>query len=1376
MTELVTGRYIKGDLAETPVRGYVEFYPARLNGDDSVVLPAPIRLQLDETGAFEVELIATDDPAYEPSGWTWKIREMVPNGDSYNFLLPTGYGPIDISDLIEIDAAPGVFAPLGSLPPGGLLGEALVKNSDDDFDTVWVPLSLAAGSAWFSDAGVPGAGVGIVGSWYVNETNSDVYEKTGAATWTLRGNIGSSATIALTDLTDVTFVSPTTGDVLYFDGTNWVDRALTTADISGLVAALAGKETSGVAATLIASHVGATDPHGDRAYADGAFIPLTQKDVASGVAVLDSGQKVALARLPQGANALLVLDGSGLIPTSALPPLAINTVTVVANQAAMLALTAQRGDMAIRTDNSQTYVLSTDSPSTLADWKQVLAAGQVTSVNGQTGLVVIGISDIAGLQGALDAKAAASHGHAPSDITGTAVITSDARLSDSRTPTAHAASHADGGADEITITESQVTGLTSALAAKVDDSEKGAAGGVATLDGGGKVPAAQIPDIAITTFLGVSANQAAMLALTGQYGDWTTRTDDGKVYVITGTNPTLIGSWTALSYPASASSVSSVNGATGVVVLDAADVGADPVGTAATAVSTHAGEANPHPTYETSAEAAAKITAHEAAGDPHPQYETTAEVAAQITAHAGAADPHTGYQKESEKGAASGYASLDSGGQVPAAQIPAIAITAFLGVVANQAAMLALTGQYGDWCTRSDDGKVYVITGSDPTIIGGWTALTYPASSVVSVNGETGAVSISAADVGAATAAQGATADTAVQPGDLGDSASLDVGTTAGTVAAGDDARFGVGGGGVEFDELQAAFVNGLKNAPVVNNTTSALPTPTAGAGSQISGSSRVVAAAGDAFFTYMSAKMATVTVSSMANSKRQDPANYHTAAGQITDFLNVEFETDSVDFEIVMTAVEGDLAKYRIWIDDEMLFTPYRSLTTDSDVYYQRVQFATAKARRVRVEAQSVVFHGVQMKPIYSLWSTTRQIGPKVLVVTDSYGAGCSWTDTGFTALAAPVWIWDSWPQVLARYTGWNVHSHTVGSQGFVFGPAFSVPAITTDFTEDVVALAPDKVIFALGYNDAANISGLAGVDAAVDAVFDEAVADIPDAEFYVMTAWTPPAISGFSANHTAMDAILAAQAAAHSMTLIDISDWTYGTGDITTPTANGNHDIYASGDRVHPSPAGYEYLGQRAAGALGVNVARRAVPAGTPGATGPAAWAAVSAWTTATVYTATDPKSVVTFGGETYVCNTSHTSAAAFATDVAKWTKIATKGADGAAGAAWGSRVTALTDAATITSDCSTTDIGTVTLTANRALGSPGTGTNGQRLQYRIRQDATGSRQITFNAIFRFTTDIPATLGTTTLSGPNKTDYWLFEYNSTDSKWDCVSVVKGY
>lgn len=60
----------------------------------------------------------------------------------------------------------------------------------------------------------------------------------------------------------------------------------------------------------------------------------------------------------------------------------------------MLALTAQRGDMAIRTDIGETYVLATDSPATLADWKMITSPGNVTSVAGRQGAVVLTKSDV----------------------------------------------------------------------------------------------------------------------------------------------------------------------------------------------------------------------------------------------------------------------------------------------------------------------------------------------------------------------------------------------------------------------------------------------------------------------------------------------------------------------------------------------------------------------------------------------------------------------------------------------------------------------------------------------------------------------------------------------------------------------------------------------------------------------------------------------------------------------------------------------------------------------------------------------------------------------------------------------------------------------
>jgi hypothetical protein len=65
--------------------------------------------------------------------------------------------------------------------------------------------------------------------------------------------------------------------------------------------------------------------------------------------------------------------------------------------------------------------------------------------------------------------------------------------------------------------------------------------------------------------------------------------------------------------------------------------------------------------------------------DDHPQYfnqargdaryYTETESDALFTAHTSASDPHPGYQQESEKGVASGYASLDSGGIHPGAEM-----------------------------------------------------------------------------------------------------------------------------------------------------------------------------------------------------------------------------------------------------------------------------------------------------------------------------------------------------------------------------------------------------------------------------------------------------------------------------------------------------------------------------------------------------------------------------------------------------------------------------------------------------------------------------------------------------------------------------------
>ncbi len=139
------------------------------------------------------------------------------------------------------------------------------------------------------------------------------------------------------------------------------------------------------------------------------------------------------------------------------------------------------------------------------------------------------------------------------------VLTGDARLSDPRTPTAHATSHGDGGTDEIVVSQDQVTGLGTALDAKADLV-------------GGVIPSAQIPAIAISEFLGEVGSQAAMLALVGQRGDWAIRTDSGTTWIVVAEPTTSLANWKQI--PSPGAPVTSVNTQTGTVVLSAANVGA----------------------------------------------------------------------------------------------------------------------------------------------------------------------------------------------------------------------------------------------------------------------------------------------------------------------------------------------------------------------------------------------------------------------------------------------------------------------------------------------------------------------------------------------------------------------------------------------------------------------------------------------------------------------------------------------------------------------------------------------------------------------------------------------------------------------------------
>ena len=89
------------------------------------------------------------------------------------------------------------------------------------------------------------------------------------------------------------------------------------------------------------------------------------------------------------ANGYAGLDSSGKIIPTQLPALAITDTFVVASQTAQLALVAEVGDIAIRTDLNKSFILRVTGASTLANWQELLSPTSVdqTIIDGSTNAV-----------------------------------------------------------------------------------------------------------------------------------------------------------------------------------------------------------------------------------------------------------------------------------------------------------------------------------------------------------------------------------------------------------------------------------------------------------------------------------------------------------------------------------------------------------------------------------------------------------------------------------------------------------------------------------------------------------------------------------------------------------------------------------------------------------------------------------------------------------------------------------------------------------------------------------------------------------------------------------------------------------------------------
>ncbi len=114
------------------------------------------------------------------------------------------------------------------------------------------------------------------------------------------------------------------------------------------------------------------------------------------------GRSYSEVKTDLGLNNVVNLDTSnasnitsGTLPSSVLPPVAITKVTVVASEAAQLALTAEEGDIAVRSDENKSYMHNSGSAGTMSDWTELQTpTDAVLSVNGEIGTVILNQDEI----------------------------------------------------------------------------------------------------------------------------------------------------------------------------------------------------------------------------------------------------------------------------------------------------------------------------------------------------------------------------------------------------------------------------------------------------------------------------------------------------------------------------------------------------------------------------------------------------------------------------------------------------------------------------------------------------------------------------------------------------------------------------------------------------------------------------------------------------------------------------------------------------------------------------------------------------------------------------------------------------------------------
>ena len=293
--------------------------------------------------------------------------------------------------------------------------------------------------------------------------------------------------------------------------------------------------------------------------------------------------------------------------------------------------------------------------------------------------------------------------------------------------------------------------------------------------------------------------------------------------------------------------------------------------------------------------------------------------------------------------------------------------------------------------------------------------------------------------------------------------------------------------------------------------------------------------------------------------------------------YITGAYEGGGTVIEIMYDGANLDFATYgqngllQVLVDG-VAAGPFVPIPNDGNFYNVNISFDGVKAVRRLTFLSGTECRGFNISPTDTIWRSSRQLGPRMIVMGDSYTEGTgAQSGAGFPAVMG---------RVLGLEDTWQSGS---GGTGYL---ANAYPGVHGRYTfrqrvaTDIIAYNPQIVVICGGINDqVGSAAAMSALQTEATLLYQQILSSLPNCRLYVCGPWRPPAAN--NANTSAVNAALqAAVASVPGVTFIDVSHYFTGTGYSGSPAGNGNSDFYIGDDRVHPTGAGHVYIGTRLAG----------------------------------------------------------------------------------------------------------------------------------------------------------------------------------------------------